>query len=128
MWMRLQEALTDNTTYTVEVSPEILRKYHSLFCGCADPKQASVSKSLNIKITRSQFEVAIQGVVDVAVDVAFKAVKSYWPETSNVNIDEVILVGGSSHVPLVRNSLRQMLSSKLLLHRFSLDGGNQEFC
>ncbi|KAL9184206.1 hypothetical protein ACHAXT_002292 [Thalassiosira profunda] len=60
-----------------------------------------------IKITRGEFDTAIQPLVDRAervVDDALSALDSY--EHTNA-IHEVILVGGSTHLPTVRTMLRR---------------------
>jgi uncharacterized membrane protein len=75
-------------------------------------------------ISRVEFENAARSIADTAVSVAYEAIAAYASEHSSHTIDEVILVGGSSRVPLVRDCLRKMLVEKLQLTQFS----SQEFC
>jgi len=58
-------------------------------------------KNLQIVITRDEFEKAIAAVLDKTIDLCRRALDDSGLSLSD--IDEVVLVGGSTRVPLIRN-------------------------
>ncbi len=63
-------------------------------------------KHLNIKLTRSKFEQMIGGLVKKTVGPCKKALKDAGLKPAD--IDEVILVGGSTRIPLVQKTVQDL--------------------
>ena len=61
-------------------------------------------------LTRSNFEKMISSLVDRAVDCAKSAIKSAGLQPSD--IDEVILVGGSTRIPMIQDSVEKYFNGK----------------
>lgn len=64
---------------------------------------ASGPKHLNMRITRAKFEALIEDLVDKSIEPCRIAMKDAG--LSNSDIDDVILVGGSTRVPLVQRKV-----------------------
>ena len=62
---------------------------------------------LDIDLSRSQFENMISGLVNKTIDQTEKALND--AELSNSDIDQVLLVGGSTRIPHVQESIKQEL-------------------
>ena len=60
-----------------------------------------------IDVTRREFDAAIQTLVDRAESVVDEALNQMNSTDSTTPIHEVVLVGGSSHIPSVRDMLRR---------------------
>ena len=65
---------------------------------------------LDIDISRSQFENMISGLVNKTIDQTQKALDD--ADLSKSDIDQVLLVGGSTRVPYVQQSINQKLGIK----------------
>lgn len=66
---------------------------------------ASGPKHLQVKLTRAKFEDLIQGFVKRTLDAAQVCLKEAGKQAAD--IDEIILVGGSTRVPLVQASVEE---------------------
>jgi len=69
-------------------------------------------KHLNISITRSKFEGMIGDIVDETIDHIKVALKDAGLKKSD--IDEVIMVGGSTRIPLVQEKVSEFFDNKEL--------------
>lgn len=67
---------------------------------------ASGPKHINLKMSRSQFEALVKDLVDATVAPCKKALKD--ANTSNSDINEVILVGGMSRMPKVQETVKSL--------------------
>lgn len=65
--------------------------------------------SLDVSISRSEFEASIMGYVDKCIELTRKAMRDQ--EFSEDDLSDILLVGGSTAVPLVQNRLRQAFST-----------------
>lgn len=65
---------------------------------------ASGPKHLNIKLTRSKFESLIEDLVKKSLEPCKKAIEDAGVKPSEIN--EVILVGGSTRIPRIQQSVR----------------------
>ncbi len=66
---------------------------------------ASGPKHLNVELTRATFENMIAGLVEKSMEPCKKAMKDADLEISDIN--EVILVGGSTRIPSVQDAVKQ---------------------
>lgn len=71
---------------------------------------ASGPKHINLKITRSQFEGLVDGLIKKTVSPCNKALKDAGLSTSDVN--EVILVGGMSRMPKVMETVKSIFNKE----------------
>src|SRR5207253_7170080 len=67
---------------------------------------ASGPKHLAIKLTRARFEQMVADILDRSVEPCKKALADAGVEPSQ--IDEVVLVGGSTRIPLVRRKVEEL--------------------
>ena len=67
---------------------------------------ASGPKHLNIKLTRSRFEQMVADILDRTVEPCKKALQDAG--MTPANIDEVVLVGGSTRIPRVQEIVRNL--------------------
>jgi len=67
---------------------------------------ASGPKHMNVSLTRSTFEQMIDELVEKTLDPVRKAMKD--ASASIKDIDEVLLVGGSTRIPLVRQAVEKL--------------------
>ncbi|MBG17409.1 MAG: molecular chaperone DnaK [Euryarchaeota archaeon] len=67
-------------------------------------------KHLNLSLSRSKFEQLIDGLVQKSLKPVKAALKDASTKTSE--IDEVILVGGSTRTPLVRQAVEELFGKK----------------
>ncbi|XGA09050.1 MAG: Hsp70 family protein [Wolbachia endosymbiont of Xenopsylla cheopis] len=68
--------------------------------------------SFKCEITKSEFEALISGLVDKTINITIDTIRD-----ANLSIEDikgVILVGGSTKVPLVQNTLAKVFPNKLL--------------
>jgi molecular chaperone DnaK len=65
---------------------------------------------LNTKLTRANFEAMITDIVDETLEPCQQALED--AEVSTADIDEVILVGGSTRVPLVQEKVSEFFSKE----------------
>ena len=72
---------------------------------------ASGPKHLNLSLTRSKFEKMIDSIVERSMTPVKKALKDASLERSD--IDEVLLVGGSTRIPLVKKTVEEFFSREI---------------
>ncbi|HON56444.1 MAG TPA: molecular chaperone DnaK [bacterium] len=71
---------------------------------------ASGPKHLNLSLTRAKFESLIMDLVDSSFDPCRQALKDAGISTSDIN--EVILVGGSTRIPLVQRKVKDFFGKE----------------
>jgi len=71
---------------------------------------ATGPKHLNLRLSRSKFEQLVGSLVDRSLEPCRKALKDAGKSAGE--IDEVILVGGSTRIPLVQKRVEQFFSKK----------------
>lgn len=71
----------------------------------------NVPKHLVITLTRSKFEQLAENVVDKTMEKSKSALKA--SKLKPENIDEVLLVGGSSRIPMVQEKLEKIFGKKI---------------
>ncbi|MBD3612072.1 MAG: molecular chaperone DnaK [Hydrogenovibrio crunogenus] len=71
---------------------------------------ATGPKHLNMKITRAKFESLIEGLVQRSIDPCKTALKDAGLSASE--IDDVILVGGSTRVPMVQAAVKEFFGKE----------------
>jgi molecular chaperone DnaK len=71
---------------------------------------ATGPKHLQKKLTRAKFEAMIADIVERTIEPCRKALKDAGKSASQ--IDEVILVGGSTRIPLVQNKVREFFGKE----------------
>lgn len=76
-------------------------------------------KASNIEITRSKFEDITGDLLEQTITIVRNAIKI--AKEPNVKIDEIILVGGSSYMPMVRNRLTKEFSCPIRLDHLEPD-------
>jgi len=69
-----------------------------------------VPKHLTITLTKSKFEQLCEDIVDRTIDKSKSALSSSGLKSSD--IDEILLVGGSSRIPLVQDKLEKLFGKK----------------
>ncbi len=69
-----------------------------------------VPSNLLVKISRAKFEELITDLVERSLEPCRKVMKDAGLQTSQIN--EVILVGGSTRVPMIKNKVEQFFSKK----------------
>jgi len=71
---------------------------------------ASGPKHLNVNITRAEFERLIEPIIERTIEPCRKAMKDAGLTAGE--IDEVILVGGSTRIPLVQQTVRKIFGKE----------------
>lgn len=69
-------------------------------------------KHLNITITRAKFEGLIENIVNETIEHVENAIKDSGLNTKDIN--EIIMVGGSTRIPLVQNKVSKYFGNKEL--------------
>ena len=121
MSLHLQERLTTTAEANLTVPPElyiaILTNVHPKIQTFIDAITLS-SEDRNFNIKRRDFNGAVSGTLQVLEQTVQSALRQLESVTVpgpadgvRVSLDEVILVGGSSRVPAVRDTLRDCLSA-----------------
>ena len=72
---------------------------------------ASGPKHLNLKLSRAKFEQLIEDLVERSLEPCRKALADAGLQASE--IDEVVLVGGSTRVPLVQEKVKELFGKEL---------------
>lgn len=67
---------------------------------------------LSLVITREQFEKLIEDYIDETVDLALEALEE--ADMTTDSLDKIILVGGSSLIPMVRRKLEDVFEEKIV--------------
>ncbi|NCB05648.1 MAG: molecular chaperone DnaK, partial [Clostridia bacterium] len=65
-------------------------------------------------LTRERFETMIRPLIDATVDKVFTILRNAG--LTGAQVDHVVLVGGSSQIPLVRQSLRRLFGDKVRIN------------
>jgi len=68
-------------------------------------------KHLNVEIKRSQFEELIEDYIDETIRLTEKAIND--SKLTYDNIDKVLLVGGSTRIPLVQRKIKELIGDKV---------------
>ena len=74
-------------------------------------KKMKISKNINIKLTRSKFEELSISLLERCKIPVINALKD--ANLSKKEINQIILVGGSTHIPAVKNLLKNLLNKEL---------------
>lgn len=64
------------------------------------------------KLTRDEFNDSIQPYVDRSVELVYEAIR--WARITLDDIETVLLIGGSTYVPLVKESLRRAFGDRII--------------
>jgi len=67
--------------------------------------------NLSMTITRSQFETWIEPLVNESLDITRRALESAGLKPTN--LDRVLLVGGSTRIPVIRQRLKKLFGDKI---------------
>ena len=115
VWKRIDSSSNSETSsWKASEHQELVRQ-----CRCAkeelcgsDNTDSSGDVTINyqgkeLRITRTDFDRAIQHLVDRAEHVIDEALSALKSISSTSNIHEVVLVGGSTHIPTIRTMLRR---------------------
>jgi molecular chaperone DnaK (HSP70) len=119
LWKKIESSSSEEeTTLEWEASQhqELMRKCRlakEQLCGNEKEDEVGLSKThftingSRVDITRQEFDMAIQPLIDRAENVVDDALKQLHSSDVTAPIHEVVLVGGSSHIPTVRDMLRR---------------------
>ncbi|EEI61887.1 Hsp70 family protein [Corynebacterium glucuronolyticum] len=66
-------------------------------------------KRESVPVTREEFEGATKHLVQKTVEISQRAVETAKKKDPNAHIDRVLLVGGSSRMPMIENALKEQL-------------------
>ncbi|GAB4289833.1 MAG: molecular chaperone DnaK [Myxococcota bacterium] len=72
---------------------------------------ASGPKHMNIKLSRAKFEAMIEDIVDRTIEPCKLALKDAGKSVKD--IDEIVLVGGSTRIPLVQKKVKEFFGKEL---------------
>ncbi len=67
------------------------------------------SHKASVTITREEFESATKHLVDQTVEISRRTVETAQQKVSGLDVDKVLLVGGSSRMPMIAEALRNDL-------------------
>src|SRR5699024_413476 len=67
------------------------------------------SHKASVTITREEFESATKHLVDQTVEISRRTVETAQQKVSGLDVDKVLLVGGSSRMPMIAEPLRNDL-------------------
>jgi molecular chaperone DnaK (HSP70) len=73
-------------------------------------------KTAKIEVTRADFEAMTADLIDRSVDIVKRTLDTLKEKAPDVTIDDVLLVGGSTHMPVVRARLVQEFGWDPKLH------------
>src|SRR5699024_2516185 len=70
------------------------------------------SHKASVTITREEFESATKHLVDQTVEISRRTVERAQQKVSGLDVDKVVLVGGSSRMPMIAEALRNDMGSE----------------
>jgi molecular chaperone DnaK (HSP70) len=114
VWKRIDSSSDVKSSWKASEHQELVRQCRCAkeeLCGSDDTDSsgdvtiAYLGKEL--QITRTDFDQAIQHLVDRAEHVIDEALSALKLQASTTNIHEVVLVGGSTYIPAIRTMLRR---------------------
>jgi molecular chaperone DnaK len=73
-----------------------------------------------IEVTRAEFEQATASLVEETLDIVQRALDSAKAKRSELKLDDVLLVGGASRMPMIQESLKARFGWNLRLTDFDL--------
>ena len=104
--MAVQRVRSASEKAKIELSASTQTEINEPFIAMND----GVPSNLNITLTRAKFEELIAPLVERSIEPCKKVLKDAGLQTSQIN--EVILVGGSTRVPLVKQKVEQFFGKK----------------
>jgi len=116
VWKRLGSSSEVNATWKASDHQELVRQCRrgkEELCGNGDIDSVRVDDAIiayqgkELHITRQEFDQAIEHLVNRAEIVVDQALLALEAQESTSNVHEVVLVGGSTHIPTIRNMLRR---------------------
>lgn len=90
---------------------ELSRQEESRVIGEAIAQQGGRPINVSMVISRSRFESLIKPLVDRSVEIIYRSLEGAGLRPND--LDRVLLVGGSTRVPLVRKRLREIFGDKI---------------
>ncbi len=116
---RIREEILKKFTVDIQKNPEILQKVRLISeevkCQLSSQSTADFplvfpEKNINYhgQITREEFEASIRDLLDLTITSCRQALSDAKLEPED--IDEVVLVGGSTRIPLVKNAVRKLFN------------------
>lgn len=93
------------------VKIELSRQDESRVIGDAITQVNGKPINLSLTITRTQFETLITPLVEKSLDIVHRALEGAGIRPGD--LDRVLLVGGSTRVPLIRHKLREVFGDKI---------------
>jgi molecular chaperone DnaK (HSP70) len=115
LWNKMNSS-TERREWQASEHHEFIQKCRNAkeqLCGNDKEDQEPLSKTqltmdgVKVDVTRDEFETAIKPIVDRAEAVVNEALSQMKSSNYSVPIHEVVLVGGSSHIPIIREMLRR---------------------
>lgn len=94
-----------------KVKIELSRHEESRVINSAIAQIAGRPIDLDITITRSQFESLISSLVEKSIDIVNRALEGAGIRSSD--LDRVLLVGGSTRIPIIRQKLKDVFGDKI---------------
>ena len=73
-----------------------------------------------IEVTRAEFEQATASLVEETLDIVQRSLDSAQAKRPGLKLDEVLLVGGASRMPMIQESLKARFGWNLRLTDFDL--------
>jgi len=114
VWKRLVSSPEANSSWKASDHQELVRQCRRAkeeLCGDGDIDSVPVDSSIiaydgkELNITRTEFDQAIEHLVDRAAHVVDDALLALEAQEPSSKVHEVVLVGGSTHIPTIRSML-----------------------
>ncbi|KAK1747033.1 heat shock protein 70 family protein [Skeletonema marinoi] len=114
VWKRLVSSTEANSPWKALDHQELVRQCRRAkeeLCGDGDIDSVPVDSSIiaydgkELNITRTEFDQAIEHLVDRAEHVVEEALLALEAQEPSSKVHEVVLVGGSTHIPTIRSML-----------------------
>ena len=114
VWKRIDSSSDVKSSWKASEHQELVRQCRCAkeeLCGSDDTDSSGdvtiAYQGTELRITRTDFDQAIQHIVDRAEHVIDEALSALKSQASTTSIHEVVLVGGSTYIPTIRTMLRR---------------------
>lgn len=122
---RTQAGLDEDPTNDEDFSQRLLNEVENCKRTLTKREKATIKCSYAdvtemVEVTRQEFEEATASLVEETLDIVQRAVDTAEIKRPGLKLDEVLLVGGSSRMPMIENSLRSRFGWEPLSTKFDL--------
>jgi molecular chaperone DnaK len=122
---RSQANLSEDPTEDEDFAQRLLTEVEACKFTLSRREKASVKCSFGsalemVEVTRAEFEAASKHLVEETLEIVARAMDAAQSKSPDISYDEVLLVGGSSRMPMIEDALKQRFGWSLTKTEFDL--------